>query len=637
MNKTRVKLMGLVLVALMIAALFAGCGSPGTTQNPDATGTPTTEDDPGATSTPGQQLHWPAGVDTKSLQGKKITIYTDGEVPTDETTRAYRMREDFTQKFGVTFEHVATGGDEDGWMTKLALLVATNAGPTICDNDNSVMPLTAARGLVQPIDQWVNPQDTILMTDIMDAYSWNGNRYCLQYRSWLTFRSIIYSLNAIEQAGLENPLEIWKNGGWSWDKLFELSKEFFQKDAAGAYTSYGCTFDNVDIGFALALNSAEFYKPDGNGSFKMNTEDKAVQEILTALHDANQRGDIMYRAETKQAEVAKGTVKMFGQIFERAERMLALPEAKESGNLMQSVPMPTGPSASENQLYGTVPWFKMIGANSPNPDAGYLWVWYNGDQFDPEPREGDPPKKTREEEIADKPEHVQEMNRIFDKIKEEGTFVVAPNVEGVPGFSELFNEMCNKVYRDKGSLSQTLTELAPRMQAALDSLTSYDKVTINKIGTPKLPETGVAAFEKVDASDMTADGGKLTITLNKGEDDWADVAAVKIAGDYFFPALNYYQVTFDYTVTSGFAGLENGSISYGLKSKEGKVLGAATLWGEYEAAGTMDNEGKLMIVDAKDEDGAYFFIDFGVDFSADGTNGEPVIIEITNFSITAAK
>nr|MDD6335887.1 extracellular solute-binding protein [bacterium] len=630
MSKKHVKLMGLILAVLMIVALFAGCGKPSTTKAPD--GTPTVEGTPETTGTPGQELYWPVGIEPSSLNGKKITIYTDGEIPSDPASRDYRMREDFTKKYGVTFEHVATGGEEDGWMTKLALLVATNAGPTIVENDNSSMPLAAARGLVQPIDQWVNEKDTIFLKEPMDAYSWNGHRYVMQFRSWITFRSIIYSLTAFEKAGLEAPLETWEKGDWSWEKLFEVSKEFFETDAAGAQTSYGWTFTNVDVGFALGLNSADFFKVE-NGSYKLNASDPKVQEIMTMFYDANQRGDIMYRS-SKQAEVAKGTVKLYGQIWERAERLLKLPEAQESGNLMQSVPMPTGPSAAEDKMYGLVPWFFMIGANSPNPDAGYFWQWYNGDQFEPEPREGDDPPMTEEEYIKTKPEHVQGMYAIFNDIKENGTFIIATNVEGVPGFADLFTSLCNKVYRDKGSLSTVLTELSPQMQEALNSIGDYETLDPTQIGTPKLPEAGVANFVKAsDGAEVAIDGDKMTITMAVAEDDWLDIEAAKIEGDFFFPALNYYQVNFDFKVTSGFDALAGGCISYGLKSKDGKVLNATTLWGDYEEEGSMDNEGKLMIIDQKDEDGAYFFIDFSGDFKAD----TPVVIEITNFSITKAE
>jgi len=620
MKRNTTRILCMTLAILLLACMAVGCGTTAT-KGPEGSGA-ATANPASIEEYPLGRMELPLNVDFANMAGKKITIFNSAGAPKEsEDLRSYRMYEQFKAETGVEIEYVTQPAS--GVMEKLFLLVAAKQGPTVLTSDNTVMPLYAARGLLTPIDKYVNPEDPAFLPYVMDAYTWKGNRYCMQYNTWLTWRSVIYNDTAFQAAGLSDPWETYQaEGNYSWEQLFEDSSKLFEFNEAGNPTSYGYCFSPVDVEFALALNDASFYLVDGSDNYTLNQNDPKVTEILTMFENAVIHGDAYYGYGIGEGDLISGKAKMFGQVWERSERICNREDARERGLRLKSVPMPVGPSNTTGKKFAAVPWFNLLGANSPNPDIGYYYVWWNSGVRVPTYYDSDNIiPTTREEFISKKLEWVQYLYFFLDEqIYHPDRFVVPCNILGIPGFGGsqgLFEDLCNEVYGQRQSLSAKLIEYTPQMQEKLAAIKFEGDNAVGEIAVPNLPEPitfdsdlGIVSPWKelpsgwaVEWTEDGIDGGSLKLTVD-GDPSGNNLAQAlfTISGEGItFPALNYYRVIFDYKFIEGeFMDYDEHGFAISIIKPDDSTLT------NYES-GYLDEDAtlrssKIMYMSSKDED-----------------------------------
>jgi len=490
------------LAALMAAAALIGCGAeptqePESTRKPKATATPmaTAELKPDPTPTPEVHsgINYPKNINAskENWNGKTLSIY-GGEAPTDPYSRTYAMTEWFKDNFGVAFEYVSMGTDS---TTTLTMLVATNQAPTLISDDDSVMPIYAARGLIQPVDKYINQDDTVFLASAFDAYQWKGERYGMQWAGWATFRSVIYNKQAFNDAGLEDPWTRFKQEGeYSLKQLFNDSQDIRTVNDMGEPTRYGWSFTETDVNYLIALNDGQLYTQttvDGMEKFTLQQDSLNVQHTLMALDEAVQWNKVDYGYASLQ-EIVSGKRAMYNQVFERAYRM-RVDSSIANCPPLGMVPLPNGEDAHGDFALGVATWFNgLIGKGTANPDIGYFWCWINGDEAVGDAVIGekntvgglvfpaDYPSAIDPDLIAERwPEDIRDGYFFLKELRagKEGYRWVTPvSVWGIPEFGDNFYAFCNEVYRDRGSITQSLTRYKVTMQAALDAMSQVEPI-----------------------------------------------------------------------------------------------------------------------------------------------------------------
>ena len=59
----------------------------------------------------------------------------------------------------------------------------------------------------------------------MDQFELNGKQYCAIYE--VSFDSLLYyRKSVIEDAGLQDPRELFENDNWTWDTFLEMARAF---------------------------------------------------------------------------------------------------------------------------------------------------------------------------------------------------------------------------------------------------------------------------------------------------------------------------------------------------------------------------------------------------------------------------
>ena len=158
---------------------------------------------------------------------------------------------------------------------KLGQLVAAGDSPDIFPFEIGYFPISAYMNMFQPIDGVVDTttDDWAKYRDVMDQFMWGGKNWCaitdinLNYILW-------YRKTIIDEAGLEDPLQLYRDGNWTWDKFLEMA-DAFQNSGESKYVIDGW---NVPDGF-LATTGVPLVSIE-DGKLKSNLNDPAVERCM---------------------------------------------------------------------------------------------------------------------------------------------------------------------------------------------------------------------------------------------------------------------------------------------------------------------------------------------------------------------
>ena len=180
---------------------------------------------------------------------------------------------DFANEIFV-WQNVAYGDRYD----QLGKLVQAGDSPDIFPFEIGYFPISAYMNMFQPIDGIVDTttEDWSKYRSVMDQFMWNGKNWCaitdinLNYVLW-------YRRTVVDEAGLQDPYELYKNGEWTWDKFLEYA-DAFQNSGENKYVIDGW---NVPDGF-LATTGVPLVSIE-DGKLKSNLNDPAVERCMTFI------------------------------------------------------------------------------------------------------------------------------------------------------------------------------------------------------------------------------------------------------------------------------------------------------------------------------------------------------------------
>lgn len=166
----------------------------------------------------------------------------------DETQAAAEL---FKLVYGVPEEGVESYGEDANNIfdytyvaypdryEKLATMVSSGDSPDMFQFEITNFPFTAYKGMFQPIDGVVdtNSEKWAHMRDAMDQFMWGGKNYCALTSVNLD-QVLFYRRSVVEEAGLTDPYELYKNGNWNWDTFLDMCDKF-QNSGDGKYSTDG--------------------------------------------------------------------------------------------------------------------------------------------------------------------------------------------------------------------------------------------------------------------------------------------------------------------------------------------------------------------------------------------------------------
>ena len=123
---------------------------------------------------------------------------------------------------------------------QLGKMVASGDSPDIFPFEINNFPYTAYKGLFQPIDDYINLDDPLWderAKEAMKQFRWGGKDYCALVTLGLD-QLMWYRRSVVAEAGMTEPLELYRAGNWTWDTFLEMC-DTWQKTGEGKYAIDG--------------------------------------------------------------------------------------------------------------------------------------------------------------------------------------------------------------------------------------------------------------------------------------------------------------------------------------------------------------------------------------------------------------
>ncbi len=131
------------------------------------------------------------------------------------------ISEIFAERYGGTVETTICGSLE--YFEKLGTLIAAGTAPDLVRYDWAAYPDGVSRNRYLALDEWLD-MDSPLWSDIksvIESFGYLGNHYYYPQNVMPNF-AILYNTASIEEANLENPMDLYFAGEWTWDKFEEM-------------------------------------------------------------------------------------------------------------------------------------------------------------------------------------------------------------------------------------------------------------------------------------------------------------------------------------------------------------------------------------------------------------------------------
>ena len=157
--------------------------------------------------------------------------------PIDETSAEvelfkanYGIPEEGTKDYGEEFADKVFVYETVAYQDRydiLAMKTASDDAPDTFEFEINYFPLSAYKNMFQCIDGIIdtNSEEWSDTREAMDKFMWGGKNYTPIISEGLD-NIWYYRRSVAEEAGLEDPYELYKNGEWTWDKMLEMAEQF---------------------------------------------------------------------------------------------------------------------------------------------------------------------------------------------------------------------------------------------------------------------------------------------------------------------------------------------------------------------------------------------------------------------------
>ena len=112
---------------------------------------------------------------------------------------------------------------------KLGTAISAGLAPDIFPFENDIFPLPAYKNMFQNIDDIIDMSGSEWdgWRELSDQYTWAGKHY-LAPCEFYPAQVLYYRRSVIEEAGLQDPYELFVNGEWTWDTFLDMADKFQQ-------------------------------------------------------------------------------------------------------------------------------------------------------------------------------------------------------------------------------------------------------------------------------------------------------------------------------------------------------------------------------------------------------------------------
>lgn len=279
----------------------------------------------------------------------------------------------FEEKYGGKLTWVTST-----WNTRyddLAKLVMAKDSPDMFPADDmDTFPMGAIRAMFQPIDQYINLDDDLWKDTkkSADAFYFNGGHYTAVINVQPNY-ACIYNTACVDEAGLDQPAELFEKGEWNWDTFEEMCLAFTDAD------NDKYALDGYWYGNAISETCGVPLIGLKDGKVVQNLADPAILEIQERMYNLQKNNVVFPRSENNWAPRGgdgngEGLASHLTLFYPMGLWGIEADPEKtkqygdvEAGEIM-FVPMPTNPKGDTYYISSRVHGFNLC-TGAPNPEG----------------------------------------------------------------------------------------------------------------------------------------------------------------------------------------------------------------------------------------------------------------------------
>ncbi len=342
-----------VLISVMLLVSLCACG--GNSGGGEGNSAPGGSD----VSDPERDAKVLAEPDTISF----ITIGYDG---TDQNSPYYKAIQDLKNLYGKEVVLMQTTGDQL-WNQKVAAQVAANDPIDVFYlNDEQYLNMYL-KGYMLAVNDYVDLNQPWHQIPVMDSFlKFDGKYYAAHVTA--TPYVIYYNRDLLINNGYsaDYPMELYKEGNWTWDKFVEICRECY--DEEGNVVGLENMFDEV-FQASNACRVVDFE----DGQYKLNIKSPETRKTLELVQDIFYTNKICGGGYvTGQNKFLKGRAVFHGAYSYEEATFAGL---KNDGTISLDIgvaPFPVGPNNTEKKNFGDSSGFAIASGTDAPYTAGLL-------------------------------------------------------------------------------------------------------------------------------------------------------------------------------------------------------------------------------------------------------------------------
>lgn len=171
-------------------------------------------------------------VDENSTNGTG-KLYEAGKVAGKTTALCYydiaslqpELAKLYAERFGGTLESTVVSSGE--YLDKLATNISAGDSPDIIRYDWEMYPWGISRNIIQPLDDWLDMDSPVWADEknVIEQFNYGGKHYYYPSKITTNF-AIIFNRTVVEEAGLQDPMELYNAGDWNWNTFEQLIRKW---------------------------------------------------------------------------------------------------------------------------------------------------------------------------------------------------------------------------------------------------------------------------------------------------------------------------------------------------------------------------------------------------------------------------
>jgi multiple sugar transport system substrate-binding protein len=223
-------------------------------------------------------------IDSKKYAGKTLEIWQWW----DEGEGGQEIMKQFKEKAGVEIKWVNVPWDQ--YQQKLVTGVTAGTGPDLIWFETFAKPSWFIKGIALPIGDYIDhnkPAFQKYHKAVREFYTFKGKTWGYS-DEFANSNMLFYNKEMFENNGLEDPLKLYKEKKWTWDKFFELGQALTQ-DTNGDGKIDVYAYDAWPTEQWIFTNGADFVTYDDQGNAKFALDDPKAIKGMQALRDLEQK------------------------------------------------------------------------------------------------------------------------------------------------------------------------------------------------------------------------------------------------------------------------------------------------------------------------------------------------------------